>query len=312
MHCCTCLPPGQAVEWCANDTSIQADEPCLSIVYATDENFCIEPVTQEGTVVAVLHCLLAQPVSVALKEHAMARRAYRSHSALNGSTTVLYLTTTGNRSPDAPARDRITLTCKNSSAQSNQVVLNVSYCSDANQSGAPYVLGIPPSSTVQVNVGQSTHIALFNVIAKVSTTEHYVYIMHIYMNGNLPVISTKGRMAYKQIINPCTQSLWTKSGVSVSIDTLHTVHDYMEQNDTATSVTRQVPFYVGDGNVIFFNGSQSVGSDESATYSLVIAASDSETGGVTLVHSSVKVIKTLGAAAGVYILCAYVHECTER
>lgn len=88
----------------------------------------------------------------------------------------------------------------------------------------------------------------------------------------------------------------------------------MEQNDSATCVTHQVPFYVGDGNVVFFNGNQSVGSDENATYSLVVAASDSETGAVTLVHSSVKVIKTLGTAAGVFVLqpmCAYVHKCVH-
>ena len=175
------LPPGQAVERCANDTSIPAVKPCLSIAYATDEKFCIEPTTQEGTVVAVLYCVLNQPGGAVLTGHT--RRAYRSHSAQNGSTIVFYLTTTGNRSQTAPARDRIALTCETSSAHSNQVALNVSYCPDANQSGAPYLLGIPPSTTVRVNVGQRTDIALFNVIAKVSSTT--VLCNHkAYMNCN--------------------------------------------------------------------------------------------------------------------------------
>ena len=64
-------------------------------------------------------------------------------------------------------------------------------------------------------------------------------------------------------------------------------------------MTEQVPFYVGDGNVIFFNGTQSHEIDENVTYKLVIEASDNETAAVTWVLSSVRVLQTLGAAAGV-------------
>ncbi len=217
-----CLPPGQAVERCANDTSIQAVKPCLSIVYAADENFCIEPTTQNGTVVAVLYCLLGQPGRAVLTGHN--RRAYRSHSAPNGSTTVFYLTTTGNRSQAAPARDRIALTCETSSAHSNQVVLNISYCSDANQSGAPYLLGIPPSTTVRVSVGRGTNIALFNVIAKVSTTVLCVH--NAYMNCISPFyLLWLEWLIYKLSIlvhSPCGQNLEFPSVLTRSTQSMTT------------------------------------------------------------------------------------------
>ena len=91
----------------------------------------------------------------------------------------------------------------------------------------------------------------------------------------------------------------------------------MEPNGTVTSVTKQVPFYVGDGNVVLFNASQSREIDGNVTYKLVIEASDNGTGAVTSVLSSVMVLRTLGPAAGVYVrifiaLTSYtvtIHDC---
>lgn len=162
------LPPGLAVELCSqNDTSNPAVNPRLSLVYTADEQFCIEPVTQEGTVVAVLQCLLDRPARATLTGYNSV--AYRSHSAQNGSNTMFYLTMTQRGLQGAPATDQITLTCGICSARSNPVVVNISYCSEGNQSAAPYLLGVPPASTVRIAEDQSADIALFNVIAKVST-----------------------------------------------------------------------------------------------------------------------------------------------
>lgn len=116
-----------------------------------------------------------------------------------------------------------------------------------------------------------------------------------------------------------TQSLWTESEVSVSVNLIPTVIDYTapERNNTAISLSEQAPFYVGDGNIVFFNRSQLGEMDGNTTYELVIAASDNQTGAVTCVHSSVNVLKTL--EAGVYLKPSYImhcndstNECTER
>ena len=175
------LPVGQSVELCANETSTLAVKPCLSVVYATDENFCIEPITQEGTVVAVLHCLLDRQERATLRGYDS--KDYRSHSTQNGSMTMFYLTATKHGLQRGRERDRITLTCEFYSARSNQVVLNISYCSEANQSASPHLLGVPLAPTVRVTVGHSTDIALFNVIAKVSITE-YTCMREVILAGN--------------------------------------------------------------------------------------------------------------------------------
>ena len=162
-------------------------------MYTADKKFCIEPVTQEGTVVAVLQCLLDRPARATLTGYN--RVAYHSHSAQDGSNTVFYLTVTQQGLQEAPPTDQITLTCGICSVSSNPVVVTVSYCSEGNQSAAPYLLGVPPASTVRITEDQSADIALFNVIAKVST-------MSACMSYNLP---NRLELTYT-FVNPCIHS----------------------------------------------------------------------------------------------------------
>lgn len=162
-----CFPSGLAAQPCEqNDVNNSVIKPHLSVVYAADQEFCIEPLTQEGTVIAVLQCLLDHLGRATLTGYR--RNAYRLHSAQNGSATVFYLTARQRGLRAAPTIDQITLSCLLCSTSSNPVVVNITYCSGSTQTAAPYVLGVPPASTVMITQDQIADIALFNVIAGVS------------------------------------------------------------------------------------------------------------------------------------------------
>lgn len=178
-----CLPSGLAAQSCEqNHVNNSVIEPHLSVVYAAGQEFCMEPVTQEGTVIAVLQCLLDHPGRATLTGYS--RNVYRLHRARNGSATVFYLTIRQRGLRGAPTIDQITLSCLLCSASSNPVVVNITYCSESTQSAAPYVLGVPPTSTIMITEDQITDVPLFNVIAGVSAIYFCMHSLAINKTGN--------------------------------------------------------------------------------------------------------------------------------